>query len=400
MKKKFKKYIGQLHLWLGLACGTIIFLLGITGCILAFEVELKELLHQDKLFVEPESDSQPLLLSRSLELANQSLGEDIKVQRLYVPSDPQRSIIAVNYTPDSNPTGIWYWDSMEHYLHVYVNPYKAKVLDKEDETFEFFYFVEWLHYSLLLKTEIGQPIIGYATLIFVFLLFSGLILWWPNNKKAFKARSWFQWKSTTKWKRKNYDLHNIVGFYAMFLVIFIALTGLMWAFTWFNDGVVWLANGGYTMEKETVKVESTYSFPGTIRPLDVAHQYLKTNYPKANTYHVRLPEDTFSTIGIYVDYTNNTRDVYLQFDQYSGQLLHTGGQWEYKTNGEKISALNYDIHVGAIGGMVGKTIAFFLSLFAASLPVTGFLIWYGRTFKKVTQRTNQLKGPVVLHESS
>ena len=69
----------------------------------------------------------------------------------------------------------------------------------------------------------------------------------------------------------------------MFFVVFIALTGLMWAFTWFNDGVVWLANGGKILEKETVIVESTETSPGIIHPLDVAHQYLKTNYPKAKT---------------------------------------------------------------------------------------------------------------------
>ncbi|MEM0940181.1 MAG: hypothetical protein AAGI25_10395 [Bacteroidota bacterium] len=60
-----------------------------------------------------------------------------------------------------------------------------------------------------------------------------------------------------------------------------------------------------------------------------------------------------ATIGTYVDYKDNTLDVYLQFDQYSGVLLHTGDKWEDKTNGEKVWAYNYDIHTGAIGGLVG-----------------------------------------------
>jgi uncharacterized iron-regulated membrane protein len=51
-------------------------------------------------------------------------------------------------------------------------------------------------------------------------------------------------------------------------------------------------------------------------------------------------------------------------------------------NGEKIVALNYDLHVGSIAGLPGKTFAFLASLIAASLPLTGFYIWWGRKNKK------------------
>jgi uncharacterized iron-regulated membrane protein len=43
--------------------------------------------------------------------------------------------------------------------------------------------------------------------------------------------------------------------------------------------------------------------------------------------------------------------------------------------------MNYDIHVGAILGLPGKIIAFLASLIPASLPVTGFLIWWGKKKK-------------------
>jgi uncharacterized iron-regulated membrane protein len=43
--------------------------------------------------------------------------------------------------------------------------------------------------------------------------------------------------------------------------------------------------------------------------------------------------------------------------------------------------MNYDIHVGAVLGLTGKILAFIASLVAASLPVTGTLIWIGRKRK-------------------
>jgi uncharacterized iron-regulated membrane protein len=44
--------------------------------------------------------------------------------------------------------------------------------------------------------------------------------------------------------------------------------------------------------------------------------------------------------------------------------------------------MNYDLHVGAIAGLTGKIIAFIASLICASLPVTGFLVWYLKKYKK------------------
>ena len=40
--------------------------------------------------------------------------------------------------------------------------------------------------------------------------------------------------------------------------------------------------------------------------------------------------------------------------------------------------LNYDIHIGAVLGLTGKIIAFLISLICASLPITGFLVWWNK----------------------
>ncbi|WP_235830928.1 PepSY domain-containing protein [Flavobacterium ustbae] len=42
MNKTFKKIIGLLHLWLGLASGLIVFVVSLTGNIFVFEEELDE----------------------------------------------------------------------------------------------------------------------------------------------------------------------------------------------------------------------------------------------------------------------------------------------------------------------------------------------------------------------
>jgi len=50
--------------------------------------------------------------------------------------------------------------------------------------------------------------------------------------------------------------------------------------------------------------------------------------------------------------------------------------------GEKVFQANFDIHVGSIGGIWTKIIASLTSLIGASLPITGFIIWFNRKWGK------------------
>ncbi len=86
---------------------------------------------------------------------------------------------------------------------------------------DFFRVVIDGHFYLWLPPKVGQPIVASATLIFVVLLITGVILWWPKNKAARKQR--FKVKFNAKWRRTNYDLHNVLGFYMSWVIIFIAL---------------------------------------------------------------------------------------------------------------------------------------------------------------------------------
>ena len=59
-KNNFKKAIGQLHLWLGLSSGIIVFIMAITGCLYAFQEEIQNYTEeyrfvekQDKAFLLP-----------------------------------------------------------------------------------------------------------------------------------------------------------------------------------------------------------------------------------------------------------------------------------------------------------------------------------------------------------
>jgi uncharacterized iron-regulated membrane protein len=112
---------------------------------------------------------------------------------------------------------------------------------------------------------------------------------------------------------------------------------------------------------------------------------------------VHIPENKKSAIEIAFNPDTDTywKTDYRYYDQNTFQEIevkHIYGRIANATAADKLMRMNYDIHVGAIAGLPGKIIAFFASLFAGSLPVTGFLLWWGR--QKKTKKEKKMKSLV------
>jgi uncharacterized iron-regulated membrane protein len=377
-RNRFKRSIGKIHLWLGLSSGLIVFIIALTGCIYVFSNEFTNAYRKNDIYITPQEKA--ISLSKLWKSTQQQLGDSYQISWVNVYNNPTKSYIFYAYK--SNENGITYFDSVAYYKSVYVNPYTGKILNIYNEKYDFFNIVKMMHWSLLLSTKIGQPIVGYSTLIFILLLISGIILWWPKNKKNLKQRLTFQWKQTTNWKRKNFDLHNITGFYISSVILIIALTGLVWAFTWFQ-ALVYIAGSGTTTPPDLSVAQSIIIENPTLNTIDTALKTTQEKYHSSNGYRLSKPSSSTDIINVYIQqfdglyYVNHN----LQFDQYTGKLLKERTHND-KNFGEKLIHANYDIHVGAILGIPGKIIAFFASLMCATLPLTGFLIWLGKKRKQ------------------
>lgn len=387
--KGFKYWVGRAHLWLGLASGLVVLLLAVTGCIFVFSQEITEWQRSSEIYV-PEVKEKKLPISEIWSRTQAAVGDSIQLGDAHVYKNPQKSVEFHCYKVDENSESIWYFDTIEYYYHVYVDPYTGEILGIYDQEKDFFNVVKMLHWSLLLKTEIGQPIVGWATFIFVVMLITGLILWWPKNKGARKQRFSFQWKDTTKWRRKNYDLHNILGFYIASVAIIMAFTGMVWAFTWFQ-AIVYVAGSQSFTPPELVEKQSVATAGDTDIALEKAYHYTQQRYKDADAFSIGKAEDATGTVNVYVQQYPGVYYVYhqLQFDQYNGQLLYVKNHNE-RNFGEKIITANYDIHVGAILGIPGKIIVFIASFICGMLPITGFMIWWGRRNKKAAKSGNNM----------
>ncbi|MBD2754601.1 PepSY-associated TM helix domain-containing protein [Spirosoma validum] len=371
-----KKLIGQLHLWLGLSSGLLVFIVATTGCILAFEHEIKRVLRPYQYM---ESVNNHLLLPPS---KLQAVAEKVidKPAKGVTYNGKGRSAIVS-----------FYGAAPDYYYQVYINPYSGKILKVQDEETDFFHFILHGHYYLWLPEEIGQPVVAYGTLIFTILLITGLVLWWPRNlNKANRDKS-FKVKWKAKWRRVNYDLHNVPGFYALIVSLILALTGLIFGLEWFANSVYWVTTGGKSATEFKLPVSDTTVARRFNSPTDLVWQQLSEKKPETAGVYVSCPEKASETIFAYVNYKPDTYHKldYYTFDQQTLKPIEMGGPYSgpYAKAGfgDKLRRMNYDIHTGAILSLPGKILAFCASLICASLPVTGFIIWWGRR-KKNTKK--------------
>jgi len=367
-KQRFKKIVLTIHLWLGLITGLVVIIISLTGAIYCFAPELQNAT-QSYRSVAPQQ--LPTLPPSQLKT----------IAEKQVPGKPAQYVY---YGPPNRAAYVLFYGEGGYYYSVFINPYNGQVLRVKNMRKDFFNIVLYLHISLLIPY--GDQIVHWSTLIFLLMLISGLILWWPRNKAARKQRFAVKWGASPK--RLNYDLHNVLGFYATWITLFIAITGLIWSFSWFAKGVYTITGQRHSIIKEAAPLsDTTLVKPGAaVAAIDKVWQGLRADMGHAYVAGgIQLPQTASAPIGLRVmpeEDTYYTSDM-RYFDQYTArEFPGSWGGWgryaDAHTVADKIRRMNYDIHVGAIGGWPGRIAVFFAALIAASLPITGLMIWLNK----------------------
>lgn len=386
------RIFGSIHRWLGLASGIVIFVVSLTGALLTFEEEIVYQLISPKLWLVDPQPTPPLPVDSLMRLATPAL---LKLE----PGHPATRVFLFNQPNRSVVVGFNYTDSADenHRGHVFLNPYTGQLLGSRSGNphHPIWQTITEIHINLLLG-EFGSGLVRWGTLVFLVMVVSGIVLWWPKNKSAAKQRVWFRWKDTTRWKRKNYDLHNILGFYACWVVLFMITTGAMWAFDWFNKGVYFISSGGQTMQISMEEAMRPAPLKGPLKTypiapaqyvvaLDAFKQRYSTIYESASEvdlgYFASEKDSlldvsaTFDPIGI-----RQQKSIWASFDKTTNRIVRDSFG-DVKNVGDAVQMSTNELHYGTFFGMTSKILTFLACLIVASLPISGFYIWYGRRKK-------------------
>ncbi len=364
-----KKLFGKLHLWLGIITGPVIFILGVTGAIYCFAPELQDL--------------QPY---RCVEEENKAFLPPSKIKLIAEARLPGKSPQRIYYAARDRAVMVLFSKKDAYTYSVFINPYNGAVLKVRNNDRDFLSVVLQIHRTLLIPY--GHEIIRWSTVIFIFMLISGLILWMPRKKRNIKQGFKIMWNAGPK--RLNYDLHKVLGFYITWMVIFTALTGLMFAFENFAS-FVYRQTGfeNSIVQNKPPVTDTTLKGNDNLNAIDLVwHQITPDLYKKYSAAMFVLPALPNAPILLRANPDKQAlyKTDFRYFDQFSGNEIKGAYVWgkfsDARTTADYIKRMNYDIHTGAIFGLPGRIALFFVALIVASLPVTGFYFWWGRKVKR------------------
>lgn len=371
------------HFWLGILSSIVVFVVCFTGCLYAFKNQITEIYNRDKVFVKKVSNAKKFSADN---VQNQFLKNHKKITALTISNDEGRSV-SVSYEENGVAQTTFF------------NQYTGEELGVVDTSLNvFFETVLDLHKNLLMR-NVGRQILGAGVLMFVFLLFSGFVLWLPKRIRNLKQSLTVKWNA--RFQRLNYDLHNTLGFYTFLLLFFIAITGLYVTYPWVKNILIVSLGGESISSINAENKDSDDAFAGLLSDM-IQKQNEKKEEQKVKISLDEilkkaddvLPYNAVTTIELpnkenprfVVSKINTTHFLGMMlpdevtFDK-NGELK-TKDLFLDKPLNEQFTALVKPLHTGEIMGLPSIILYFIVCLIGCSLPVTGIVIWWHRLQKQ------------------
>ena len=399
MKKIFRK----IHLWLSVPFGLIITLVCFSGAMLVFENEVNEWFRRDLYYVETVKES-PLPMDKLLVKVATTLPDSVSVTGVSISSDPGRAYQVSLSKPRR--------------ASLYVDQYTGEVKGKSERS-GFFMFMFRMHRWLLDSMNPGNEgifwgkmIVGVSTLLLVFVLISGIVIWWPRTRKALKNS--LKITATKGWRRFWYDLHVAGGMYALIFLLAMALTGLTWSFPWYRTAfykvfgveVQQRAAQGHEQKSDAQKrntklaahrekkregnevrkgersrrPENNHSDMYSVTSPFVYWQEIYDKLRRQNPEYKQISISSGTASVSFNRFGNQRASDRYSFNTDNGEFTETS-LYQHQDKSGKIRGWIYSVHVGNWGGMFTRILTFIAALLGSALPLTGYYLWIKRLIK-------------------
>lgn len=387
-----RKIFRNIHLWLSVPFGILITLICFSGAALVFEKEVMELCHRELYFVK-KVEAAPLPTEQLVTKVAATLPDSVSVTGVTISSDPERAYQVTLSKPRR--------------ASMYVDQYTGEITGKYERA-PFFNFMFRMHRWLLdsIKQDggifWGKMIVGTSTLMFVFVLISGIVVWWPRTRKALKNS--LKIVANKGWRRFWYDLHVAGGMYALVFLLAMALTGLTWSFQWYRTGFYKTfgvevqpsmghgnaaanatAKGGKregSPEGRSGRPEGRSGKPEGRKHSPYANwQQVYEQLAEANPDYKLISVSDGSASVALPRFGNQRGTDRYKFNPHNGEITETTLYKDLDNSG-KIRGWIYSVHVGSWGGMLTRILTFIAALVGASLPLTGYYLWLRKKIRR------------------
>lgn len=360
------------HLSAGIAAGLLILNASVTGLMIAFEHQIVEFAERGVRRVAPPADGGAPLSADDLLAGAAASAPGKRATALTVSSDPRASA-SVQFGRDGA---------------VFVDPYTGAALGGESWIHGALHAVEDWHRWLWAR-EPGRMITGAACLVFVAMILSGIVLWWPRKwgMAPFKAVS--RYNPRLKGRERDWNWHNVTGFWCAPFLLVMSLTGVIMSYDWAND-LLFRAMGS-----EPPPRRAAPAAPGGMRggekreepPLPSFTPLLakaRAQLPVWDTITLRAPRKAGDPVTATISEPSGVgplRRSSLSLDAATAEVL----KWEpyaEASPGRKARTWARYLHTGEVFGWPGQLVAFIASAGALLLVWTGLALSWRRFFAR------------------
>lgn len=358
-----KKFFRKVHLWLSVPFGLVIMTVCLTGAILIWEEEINMVSSPELYKVAPQGGGSPMHPKQVAALVSSTLPDSVEVTGITVSDNPEKTWMVALSKP--------------HHTTVAVNPYTGEIKGRVQRS-PFFMAVFKLHRFLLDspakrgEMTVGKAIVGISTIMFVLVLISGIVWWWPKKGKGFLSR--LKISVTGGWPKFWHGLHLAGGMYALIFLLAMALTGLTWSFGWYRTAFYSLLGDAPKMEQRVEHVAA-----GKEKRQHAMRNVQETGRQK------RVHGESAGNDGMRQGKMRETEGARHERDGHRRNIKENDRQIKISHDTDRPTTVQgwvFQIHTGKWGGIIVKLIYTIAALIGASLPVTGYYFWIRRLRKK------------------
>lgn len=375
--KVFRKVLFWLHLVAGLVGGIVIFIMCVTGALLAFEKDIAEYAEREMRYVAPSGNAQKLGAKEILAKVSEAK-PNAKPSAIALPNKPNAA-----------------WQvSLGRDGQIFVNPYTGAITGEGAGGWRgFFRTMTDLHRWIALSGDgrpIGKAITGACNLMFLFLAISGIYIWFPRrfSWKHFKAALTFRWR--VKGKARDYNWHTVLGFWSSLVLIVLTLTATVISYTWASN-LLYTLTGNEVPPPQQQQNQSNEPAPALPENLNALWTKAEAQSPTWKTISLRLPITKDAAVftideGIYWNIFGRST---LTVDPKTAEVA----KWE--TYGEQNSARQIRswfrfTHTGESFGFIGQFIGMLACIGGAVLVWTGISLAVRRFWRWRSKPTAQV----------
>ena len=372
--KNFRNILFWLHLISGLLAGVAIFIMCVTGALLAFERQTIEWVERDVRYVAVSNEPK--------------LGAaEVLAKVVEAKPDAKPASIAIK-----NESGAAWEISLGREGVVFADPYTGAITGKSNKKVRDIMssLREWHRYVALSGDQrpVGKAITGVGNLLFLFLAISGIYIWFPRNLVwgAIKPVIWF--RTGQRGKARNFNWHNTIGFWTSLFLIIFTLTATVISYQWASN-LLYTLTGNEVPSPQGGQQQQLPAEAFTIpAALNAAWTRSEQQSPTWNSISLRLPtnESSVFTIdeGIYWNIFGRST---LTIDTATAEVK----KWD--PYGERNAAVQLRswfrfTHTGETGGIVGQIIGLIACVGGAFLVWTGFSLAFRRFGNWLKRRRN------------